>query len=632
VVDASDLGRVADRSIASHRGHLLILRLSCPLPEDALERLVRCAEAQTTATLVFPFSNWGGLAALPQLHAVNPLPRGLSASAMDALVQDLSPRRYPVLAGLAGPIVLIDRRALGLGEPIMAGTGNLAAPGLRSVRAQTEDYLCRLVARGARAVLCDDLFVYDHASLVGAAEAQAEEERELALVAGRHPEYQRQARVAGMVNPLRFFHLRLSEAIQRSERGHKLEVIQVLHNFGAPGGTELHTRQLVDGLVDEINSVVIYPQDLPPIVDAVTVCEERGPITIAVNQKLVAVERVFKGAPTNLRSPLIEACFARILAASAAEVVHFQHLQNLGSLLLPQLAQALGKRVVISLHDYFLLCPDWNLIGLSGKPCGRTHAIADEICTLCLGTKTDQLPNAAPLDLARYLAQRYSLVESALRLADRLVAPSQFVRDQFGAAFGASLADKIVVIGHGTDAHPINARHAPGTELRVAFVGNMTEAKGRRVFLQVVRRLQGRPIRFRLLGGYVPGPDLDGLPNLELGGSYWPEDLGNLLQSVDVALVTSITHESYCRTLDEILRAGTPVIASRVGALRERVRDGETGFLIEPDDVEALERAILALDRDRPLLAALRKNIAQLEFKSQQENVAEYLALYRALV
>jgi glycosyltransferase involved in cell wall biosynthesis len=47
-------------------------------------------------------------------------------------------------------------------------------------------------------------------------------------------------------------------------------------------------------------------------------------------------------------------------------------------------------------------------------------------------------------------------------------------------------------------------------------------------------------------------------------------------------VVPSIWYENFPRTIVEAFACGLPVIASRIGALAEIVRDGQTGLLFEP--------------------------------------------------
>jgi starch synthase len=56
------------------------------------------------------------------------------------------------------------------------------------------------------------------------------------------------------------------------------------------------------------------------------------------------------------------------------------------------------------------------------------------------------------------------------------------------------------------------------------------------------------------------------------------------------------------------MACGKPVIASRVGGLAEIVDDGQTGLLVEPDNVEQLAKAIIRLLQDESLRSRLGDN------------------------
>ena len=50
----------------------------------------------------------------------------------------------------------------------------------------------------------------------------------------------------------------------------------------------------------------------------------------------------------------------------------------------------------------------------------------------------------------------------------------------------------------------------------------------------------------------------------------------------------SIWYETFGRTIIEAYATGTPVIASRLGAMQEIVDDGHTGLLFDPGNVDDL--------------------------------------------
>jgi glycosyltransferase involved in cell wall biosynthesis len=74
-------------------------------------------------------------------------------------------------------------------------------------------------------------------------------------------------------------------------------------------------------------------------------------------------------------------------------------------------------------------------------------------------------------------------------------------------------------------------------------------------------------------------------------------DLAALYASAD-ALLLSSTHEGYGMVLAEAVAAELPVVATRVGAVPEVVREGKEAALVEPGDVPALARALQRLACD----------------------------------
>jgi glycosyltransferase involved in cell wall biosynthesis len=68
--------------------------------------------------------------------------------------------------------------------------------------------------------------------------------------------------------------------------------------------------------------------------------------------------------------------------------------------------------------------------------------------------------------------------------------------------------------------------------------------------------------------------------------------------AADVVVNPARAPESFGRAVCEALVAGTPVVATRVGAISEVLRDGETAVLVPPDDPRSLAEAIVRLVRD----------------------------------
>jgi len=101
-----------------------------------------------------------------------------------------------------------------------------------------------------------------------------------------------------------------------------------------------------------------------------------------------------------------------------------------------------------------------------------------------------------------------------------------------------------------------------------------------------------------------------------------------------VQAVPSRWAEPFGNVAAEGMMRGTAVVASRVGGLAEIIRDGETGFLVPPGDVQALARVIAALLSNRELAA--KTGTAGREFAlahlSIESCVDEIIGIYERIV
>jgi L-malate glycosyltransferase len=77
-------------------------------------------------------------------------------------------------------------------------------------------------------------------------------------------------------------------------------------------------------------------------------------------------------------------------------------------------------------------------------------------------------------------------------------------------------------------------------------------------------------------------------------------DVLELMRGFDV-FVASPIHEGMCLPLADAMAAGKAAVATRTGGIPEVMADGETGFLVEPRDVEALADRIVTLLGDDDL-------------------------------
>ena len=206
-----------------------------------------------------------------------------------------------------------------------------------------------------------------------------------------------------------------------------------------------------------------------------------------------------------------------------------------------------------------------------------------------------------------------ALIEMETRLAartDALVAETPEDRDDL-LALGIGRYDQWHVVAEGVELDhltgpqpdPAAARAALGLPADgpiVGWVGGLVPIKDHEVLLQAgARLLRERPdVTFVLSGDgelrerfRARAAELMGDRCVFLG---WIDDLPELYAAMDVMALTSRL-EGLPVSLIEAAAAGKPVVVTRYGAVREVVRDGETGLLVAPNDPVALAASLHTL-------------------------------------
>jgi glycosyltransferase involved in cell wall biosynthesis len=194
----------------------------------------------------------------------------------------------------------------------------------------------------------------------------------------------------------------------------------------------------------------------------------------------------------------------------------------------------------------------------------------------------------------------------------------------------------VAVVPHGVDLDFFRRRKVPEgmfgippNRFVVGFLGTKGSdrdrgRKGTDTLLEVIRRSAVQlPDLHVVLGGPGWESELEGLRSLGVSASatgYIPKpDLPLLYSALDVYLMTSRVEGGPC-TVFEAMACGTPVVATRVGAVPDLIVDGVNGYSTEVDDIGALVASIAQLDREhgrhRELAKHARETVSQWPWSS----------------
>ena len=103
---------------------------------------------------------------------------------------------------------------------------------------------------------------------------------------------------------------------------------------------------------------------------------------------------------------------------------------------------------------------------------------------------------------------------------------------------------------------------------------------------------------------------------------------------LDVLILPSISDEDFPNVILEAMALGKPVISTRLAGVPEQVIDGETGFLVNPRNVDELKLAIKELCNNTTLRLQMgRAAVYNFEDKFTAEiAVKKYMALYKSMI
>lgn len=371
--------------------------------------------------------------------------------------------------------------------------------------------------------------------------------------------------------------------------------------------------------------------------------------------------------------PRIEEIFEDELARLKPDLVHVQHLSG-ASWGIPLIVKKHGIPLVVSLHDYWYACERVQLLRPDGTICSGPDGglncaryCAHGALSLMASAAIERIkwglgllgdlpgekialkalaavqPFAMPRKtkrLRRVYGERCARLLHNLGRADVLVAPSEKAREIYGS-LGVP-KDRITVIPHGAPPIPEARAGSPAggydgaRPLVVGYVGTVMPHKGVATLLKAVKGFGPGKVALKIYGRAYP-PRFAGFiakairrfprGQVEIRGMYQPGELQRILAGLDVVAIPALWHETFNLVLWEAWASRLPVVASRVGALSDFIKDGVDGLTFAPGRWKELRAQIKRIVDDPCLPAALRENLPR-SCMSIEENARRYEELF----
>jgi GT2 family glycosyltransferase/MoaA/NifB/PqqE/SkfB family radical SAM enzyme/glycosyltransferase involved in cell wall biosynthesis len=585
IVERSDnrgfVRSVNDAIALSSSNDLVLLNSDTVVTANWLAKLVAVARSRPAVATVTPLTNNGTLCSVPIPFEDNTLPSGYDIESFAALIEATSLRIFPEAPTGVGFCMLMTRRAID-------AVGTFDAETFGRGYGEENDFCQRAARAGWVNLIADDTFVYHKGRASFGAAGDELRARNLRLLAARHPGYSSEVERFCRDHPLKPFHALLKGTLTESLRGMEVIDLRVLHILHNGGGTERHVRDLASLSDPRVLSCVLRSDGLCLTLDRY----HAG--------RCVDTMRFPLMAPIGVAGPLFDDGYKKIMSticwALDVDLIHVHHLMH-NTLDIADVSAERNIPYVVTLHDYYAICPSYTLLDDDGNPCADCRRGATgRAATACM--QRFGKPES-------YLGDHQRHMHEFLNRASRLVVPSDAAKRVIGERF-PDLAQRIGVIEHGqsgvsgpevvTRSGPdVVARSpvdGPRKGLNVAFIGSLDLHKGLRVFRDVLRANRLGEITFHLYGT-SPDFELASEPGVvrKLDGSrfvyHGPYDsreiTGTLVaDGIDVGLQPAIWPETFSYTLSEFTAAGVPAIVGDLGAQAERARRFGLGWIV-PD-------------------------------------------------
>jgi glycosyltransferase involved in cell wall biosynthesis len=270
------------------------------------------------------------------------------------------------------------------------------------------------------------------------------------------------------------------------------------------------------------------------------------------------------------------------------DVVHAHNVYHHLSPAIFRVVKAAGLPLVMTAHDYKLVCPSYHLLD-KGEVCddcvgGKFHRALVRRCKD--GSLTNSALLAAELALHTWM-KSYGAVH-------RFLCPSRFLMGQLEA--GGIWPDRLRHVPNFAEVE--TTKPVTGARpRRVLYVGRLSHEKAPDMVVRAAGLL-APDIEVTIIGDGPERLELEQLAadvapgRVKFTGRVSKSEVADAMSQTGVVVVPSRCHENMPLTILEAFAAAVPVVGSSLGGIPELISDGVNGRIVPPNDETATAVAI----------------------------------------
>ena len=540
----------ANRGMATAAPHdVVLLNSDTEVASGWLSRLAGHAYAGARIASVSPFSNNATICGYPALSGGPPL-FGLDTATLDAACRTVNAGRAVTVPTTVGFCMYLRRAALD-------AVGAFDAETFGRGYGEENDFCLRAAAAGWEHRLACDVFVY-HEGAVSFGTDPEPVRRAQDILAQRWPRYA--IAVAHHVardpaDPARFA---VTAALLRASGRPVIALFS--HELG--GGVARHIDEQIARAGTDAHFLLLRPHPRGTALSFPTLPDH--PPAVVPEEGAAALTVLLRAA-----------------GVTRAQVHHAMGFDIDPATLL----RGLGVPFDTTIHDYYPLCPQVNLLPLPhGAYCAEPGPAT---CNACIAAR----PSHGARDITAWRQAHTWLFHEA----EHVFCPSQDALDRL-ARHG--LAARAVLVPHETSAPvPLRPRRPrAGAPLHVAVLGVLAPQKGAALVSELAAAADPAQLRLTLIGAPETNLTGPGAAHIAVTGAYQDAALPALIARVRPHAIwfPAPWPETWSYTLSAALAAGLPIVASAIGAFPERLAGRELTWLVPPAAPAARWLAVFA--------------------------------------
>lgn len=245
--------------------------------------------------------------------------------------------------------------------------------------------------------------------------------------------------------------------------------------------------------------------------------------------------------------------------------------------------------VVMTVHGYRMLCPAYLFLDNKGKICEKC---ADGGYYHCILNRCNRgsLAYSSVAAFECYIRDMFFGYEKHMV---KFIFVSRFIMDRH-LHYKLSMRNKAVQIYNFINLEKFAPNYFTGDYY--LYIGRLSREKGVMTLLEAWKQFPDAKLRIAGDGnlkkeilGYIKRHNID---NVELVGYMAGQKLLEIVRNSKYVIAPSEWYETFGLSIAESFACGKPVIASRIGAIPELVKDKINGFLFESKSVDSLVAAV----------------------------------------